>query len=189
MLWADGWLVQVKQIVKPGCSLEVLNAALSSMASVTDILSIMSTPAYRGLKPFWFTRKSFAGFCVCSGKSESLCAQKLDQVKDTCWHSVLKLSFGFFYFATNDHVANSLWMWNVQSWRIWVACLNVGFDYIAWNTSRVKPKIFVGSLSIRLLQANLVSSMWYQGLGFMLQGLWANWTQFMQISTKHSGLS
>ncbi len=42
----------MKQIVKPGCSLEVLNAALSSMASVTDILSIMSTPAYRGLKPF-----------------------------------------------------------------------------------------------------------------------------------------
>ncbi|CAK9256636.1 unnamed protein product [Sphagnum jensenii] len=46
------YLDKVKQIVKPGCSLEVLNAALSSMASVTDILSIMSTPAYRGLTPF-----------------------------------------------------------------------------------------------------------------------------------------
>ncbi len=44
--------MQVKQIVKPGCSREVLNAALISMASVTDILSIMSAPAYRGLAPF-----------------------------------------------------------------------------------------------------------------------------------------
>ncbi|KAH8946831.1 hypothetical protein BDL97_11G008000 [Sphagnum fallax] len=46
------YLEKVKQIVKPGCSREVLNAALISMASVTDILSIMSAPAYRGLAPF-----------------------------------------------------------------------------------------------------------------------------------------
>ncbi|KAK1259424.1 Pyrophosphate--fructose 6-phosphate 1-phosphotransferase subunit alpha [Acorus gramineus] len=33
------YLEQVKKIVKPGCSQEVLKAALSAMASVTDVLS------------------------------------------------------------------------------------------------------------------------------------------------------
>lgn len=45
-------VVQVKEIVKPGCSSEVLKAALCSMASVTEILNVMSVPAYRGLKSF-----------------------------------------------------------------------------------------------------------------------------------------
>ena len=45
--------VQVKEIVKPGCPGEVLKAALCSMASVTEILNVMSAPAYRGnLSPF-----------------------------------------------------------------------------------------------------------------------------------------
>ncbi|CAM6046925.1 unnamed protein product [Sphagnum compactum] len=38
----------VKQIVKPGCLPEVLAAVLSSIASVNDILVIMSAPAYCG---------------------------------------------------------------------------------------------------------------------------------------------
>ncbi|KAK1282286.1 Pyrophosphate--fructose 6-phosphate 1-phosphotransferase subunit alpha 1 [Acorus calamus] len=33
------YLEQVRKIVKPGCSQEVLKAALSAMASVTDVLS------------------------------------------------------------------------------------------------------------------------------------------------------
>jgi len=41
--------VQVKEIVKPGCPTEVLKAALCSMASVTEILNVMSVPAYRGI--------------------------------------------------------------------------------------------------------------------------------------------
>ncbi|XP_031473218.1 pyrophosphate--fructose 6-phosphate 1-phosphotransferase subunit alpha [Nymphaea colorata] len=40
------YLEKVKTIVKPGCSQDVLKAALSAMASVTDILSVMSTPTY-----------------------------------------------------------------------------------------------------------------------------------------------
>lgn len=39
---------QVKSIVKPGCSQYVLKAALSSMASVTDVLSLMSAPSSNG---------------------------------------------------------------------------------------------------------------------------------------------
>ncbi|RWV94621.1 hypothetical protein GW17_00042824 [Ensete ventricosum] len=41
-------LLQVKSIVKPGCSQDVLKAALSSMASVTEVLSVMSTPSFGG---------------------------------------------------------------------------------------------------------------------------------------------
>jgi pyrophosphate--fructose-6-phosphate 1-phosphotransferase len=43
------YLDKVKEIVKPGCPGEVLKAALCSMASVTEILNVMSAPAYRGL--------------------------------------------------------------------------------------------------------------------------------------------
>ncbi|KAL9252890.1 Pyrophosphate--fructose 6-phosphate 1-phosphotransferase subunit alpha-like protein [Drosera capensis] len=39
------YLDKVRTIVKPGCSQDVLKAALSAMASVTDILSVMSTPS------------------------------------------------------------------------------------------------------------------------------------------------
>ncbi|KAL3684098.1 hypothetical protein R1sor_002120 [Riccia sorocarpa] len=46
------FLDQVKQMVRPGCPPEVLKAALSSLASVTEILSVMSAPSYRGLRPF-----------------------------------------------------------------------------------------------------------------------------------------
>lgn len=46
------YLDKVKEIVKPGCAGEVLKAALSSMASVTDILTAMSAPSYRSLTPF-----------------------------------------------------------------------------------------------------------------------------------------
>ncbi|MQM17683.1 hypothetical protein Taro_050659 [Colocasia esculenta] len=40
------YLDKVKSIVKPGCSQDVLKAALSAMASVTDILSVMSSPSF-----------------------------------------------------------------------------------------------------------------------------------------------
>ncbi|CAA3003526.1 pyrophosphate--fructose 6-phosphate 1-phosphotransferase subunit alpha [Olea europaea subsp. europaea] len=40
----QGHLDKVRSIVKPGCSQDVLKAALSAMASVTDILSVMSSP-------------------------------------------------------------------------------------------------------------------------------------------------
>ncbi|RWW83944.1 hypothetical protein BHE74_00007500 [Ensete ventricosum] len=43
--------VQVKSIVKPGCSQEVVKAALSSMASVTEVLSVMTTPSFGGHQP------------------------------------------------------------------------------------------------------------------------------------------
>ncbi|GAB2252226.1 hypothetical protein Droror1_Dr00005073 [Drosera rotundifolia] len=39
------YLDKVRTIVKPGCSQDVLKAALSAMSSVTDILSVMSTPS------------------------------------------------------------------------------------------------------------------------------------------------
>ncbi|KAL5984988.1 hypothetical protein ACLOJK_038825 [Asimina triloba] len=39
------YLDKVRSIVKPGCSQDVLKAALSAMASVTDILSVMSAPS------------------------------------------------------------------------------------------------------------------------------------------------
>ncbi|KAL0392237.1 UNVERIFIED_CONTAM: Pyrophosphate--fructose 6-phosphate 1-phosphotransferase subunit alpha [Sesamum radiatum] len=41
-------LDKVRSIVKPGCSQDVLKAALSAMASVTDILSVMSSPSTGG---------------------------------------------------------------------------------------------------------------------------------------------
>jgi pyrophosphate--fructose-6-phosphate 1-phosphotransferase len=44
-------LDKVRSIVKPGCSQDVLKAALSAMASVTDILSVMSSPS-SGNTPF-----------------------------------------------------------------------------------------------------------------------------------------
>lgn len=36
-------VVQVKSIVKPGCSQDVLKAALSAMSSVTETLNIMTS--------------------------------------------------------------------------------------------------------------------------------------------------
>ncbi|KAL3505528.1 hypothetical protein ACH5RR_035369 [Cinchona calisaya] len=46
------YLDKVRTIVKPGCSQDVLKAALSAMSSVTDILSVMSTPSNSGNTPF-----------------------------------------------------------------------------------------------------------------------------------------
>ncbi|KAJ6931861.1 hypothetical protein NC652_015139 [Populus alba x Populus x berolinensis] len=50
-----GWMtcteIQVRNIVKPGCSQEVLKAALSVMASVTDVLSVMSSTSSNGQTP------------------------------------------------------------------------------------------------------------------------------------------
>ncbi|GJM99883.1 hypothetical protein PR202_ga17022 [Eleusine coracana subsp. coracana] len=40
--------ITVKSIVKPGCSQDILKAALSAMASVTDMLTIMSSPSFAG---------------------------------------------------------------------------------------------------------------------------------------------
>ncbi|TKW21243.1 hypothetical protein SEVIR_4G172600v4 [Setaria viridis] len=40
------YLEKVKSIVKPGCSQDVLKAAVSAMASVTEMLTIMSTPPF-----------------------------------------------------------------------------------------------------------------------------------------------
>ncbi|XP_009777872.1 pyrophosphate--fructose 6-phosphate 1-phosphotransferase subunit alpha [Nicotiana sylvestris] len=45
------YLDKVRTIVKPGCSQDVLKAALSAMASVTDILSVISSPS-SGSTPF-----------------------------------------------------------------------------------------------------------------------------------------
>ncbi|XP_068647417.1 pyrophosphate--fructose 6-phosphate 1-phosphotransferase subunit alpha [Aristolochia californica] len=42
------YLDKVKSIVKPGCSQDVLKAALSAMSSVTDILTVMSAPSFIG---------------------------------------------------------------------------------------------------------------------------------------------
>ncbi|KAK1266705.1 Pyrophosphate--fructose 6-phosphate 1-phosphotransferase subunit alpha [Acorus gramineus] len=42
------YLEEVRKIVKPGCSQEVLKAALSAMASVTDVLSVISAPSFGG---------------------------------------------------------------------------------------------------------------------------------------------
>uniref|UniRef100_A0ACD5ZUB5 Uncharacterized protein n=1 Tax=Avena sativa TaxID=4498 RepID=A0ACD5ZUB5_AVESA len=42
------YLEKVKSMVKPGCSQDVLKAALSSMAHVTELLTIMSSPSYSG---------------------------------------------------------------------------------------------------------------------------------------------
>lgn len=46
------YLEKVKTIVKPGCSQDVLKAALSAMASVTDILSVMAAPSNTNHSPF-----------------------------------------------------------------------------------------------------------------------------------------
>ncbi|XP_051203577.1 pyrophosphate--fructose 6-phosphate 1-phosphotransferase subunit alpha [Lolium perenne] len=42
------YLEKVKSMVKPGCSQDVLKAALSSMAHVMELLTIMSSPSYNG---------------------------------------------------------------------------------------------------------------------------------------------
>ncbi|GKB28662.1 hypothetical protein Tco_0868063, partial [Tanacetum coccineum] len=39
------YLEKVRAMVKPGCSQDVVKAALSAMSSVTDILSVMSSPS------------------------------------------------------------------------------------------------------------------------------------------------
>ncbi|KAH7283641.1 hypothetical protein KP509_34G017500 [Ceratopteris richardii] len=49
-LWA--YLEKVKKMVQPGCPEEVLKAALSSMSSVIEVLSVMSAPAFRGITPY-----------------------------------------------------------------------------------------------------------------------------------------
>ncbi|XP_008802157.1 pyrophosphate--fructose 6-phosphate 1-phosphotransferase subunit alpha-like [Phoenix dactylifera] len=46
------YLDKVKSIVKPGCSQDVLKAALSAMASVTDVLAVMASPSSSGQPPF-----------------------------------------------------------------------------------------------------------------------------------------
>eukprot|EP00897_Mesotaenium_endlicherianum_P000776 jgi/Mesen1/1069/ME000123S00242 len=45
-------LDKVRDLVRPGCPPEVLSAALSSLSSVTDILSVMASPAFRSQIPF-----------------------------------------------------------------------------------------------------------------------------------------
>ncbi|EXB56254.1 Pyrophosphate--fructose 6-phosphate 1-phosphotransferase subunit alpha [Morus notabilis] len=45
------YLDKVRTIVKPGCSQDVLKAALSVMASVTDVLSTMSSPSFNSQSP------------------------------------------------------------------------------------------------------------------------------------------
>nr|DAD41899.1 TPA_asm: hypothetical protein HUJ06_016222 [Nelumbo nucifera] len=45
------YLDKVRSIVKPGCSQEVLKAALSAMASVTEVLSVISVPSFNGQTP------------------------------------------------------------------------------------------------------------------------------------------
>ncbi|CAL9778756.1 unnamed protein product [Musa acuminata subsp. burmannicoides] len=45
------YLDKVKSIVKPGCSQDVLKAALSAMSSVTDVLALMSSSSMNGQTP------------------------------------------------------------------------------------------------------------------------------------------
>ncbi|KAG6472958.1 hypothetical protein ZIOFF_070438 [Zingiber officinale] len=45
------YLDTVKSIIKPGCSQDVLKAALSAMASVTQVLTVMSSPSFGGHQP------------------------------------------------------------------------------------------------------------------------------------------
>ncbi|KAG6475587.1 hypothetical protein ZIOFF_064815 [Zingiber officinale] len=45
------YLDKVKSIVKPGVSQDVLKAALISMASVTEVLSVMTMPSFNGHQP------------------------------------------------------------------------------------------------------------------------------------------
>ncbi|URE34874.1 pyrophosphate--fructose 6-phosphate 1-phosphotransferase [Musa troglodytarum] len=47
----QGYLDKVKSMVKPGCSQDVLKAALSAMASVTDVLALMSSSSMNGQTP------------------------------------------------------------------------------------------------------------------------------------------
>ncbi|XP_004253113.1 pyrophosphate--fructose 6-phosphate 1-phosphotransferase subunit alpha-like [Solanum lycopersicum] len=46
------YLDKVRTIVKPGCSQDVLKAALSAMSSVTEILSVMASPSSNANTPF-----------------------------------------------------------------------------------------------------------------------------------------
>ncbi|CAK9178271.1 unnamed protein product [Ilex paraguariensis] len=46
------YLDKVRMIVKPGCSQDVLKAALSAMTAVTDILSTMTSPSNGGNTPY-----------------------------------------------------------------------------------------------------------------------------------------
>jgi diphosphate-dependent phosphofructokinase len=45
---------QVRTIVKPGCSRDILKAAISSMASMTDVLTVMSHPLNAELPLYHF---------------------------------------------------------------------------------------------------------------------------------------
>lgn len=45
---------QVRTMVKPGCSREILKAAISSMLSVTDVLTVMSHPLNAELPLYHF---------------------------------------------------------------------------------------------------------------------------------------
>lgn len=46
------YLDQVREMVKPGCSPESLKAALSSLASVTQVLTIMNSPSFQAKSAF-----------------------------------------------------------------------------------------------------------------------------------------
>ncbi|GJN03252.1 hypothetical protein PR202_ga20675 [Eleusine coracana subsp. coracana] len=48
------YLSKVRTILKPGCSREILKAAISSMASVTDVLTVMSHPLNAELPLYHF---------------------------------------------------------------------------------------------------------------------------------------
>ncbi|KAJ0538095.1 putative diphosphate--fructose-6-phosphate 1-phosphotransferase [Helianthus annuus] len=41
----NGYIDKVRSIVKPGCSQDILKAALSAMSSVADVLSVMASPS------------------------------------------------------------------------------------------------------------------------------------------------
>jgi len=47
-------MAQVRTILKPGCSREILKAAISSMASVNDVLKVMSAPLNAELPLYHF---------------------------------------------------------------------------------------------------------------------------------------
>lgn len=55
--FASSWVclstMKVKSIVKPGCSQDVLKAAVSAMASVTEMLTIMSSLSFSGQATIW----------------------------------------------------------------------------------------------------------------------------------------
>jgi len=51
--WNLSLKFQVRTIVKPGCPQEVLKAALSVMASVTEVLAAMSTTSTNSLAALW----------------------------------------------------------------------------------------------------------------------------------------